>query len=178
MQQAYLGQDLYPTSLVGAFELMVWHSGSYPSLGQRQGQRSGCCSHNGGRVNGGHCNNPHNCLVFFLQQVESNRTPVPGIDGTTIGAEFYYCHVTGCLSNNFPKVPFERHRNCGSDDRGSVELTGTRMCHICVGLFIVMMASYLLIGCCLIHVLPLFSVIFQISSIVFGNVYNMRYLLQ
>ena len=170
MQEAHLVQDLYPKSLAGAFELMVCRFGWYQSLGQRQGQRSGHGSHNGGLGNGDSGNNSCNCRVSFLQQGEINTTPVPGIDRTNIGAEFYYCHVTGCLSNNFPKVPFERHRNCGSDDRGSVELTGTRMCHICVGLFIVMMASYLLIGCCLIHVLPLMSVRIQICSSTFGNV--------
>ena len=35
----------------GGFELMVRHSGWYQSLGHRQGQRSGCGSHNGGRGN-------------------------------------------------------------------------------------------------------------------------------
>ena len=37
IQQSHLGQDLYPTSSDGAFELMVWRSGRYKELGQRQG---------------------------------------------------------------------------------------------------------------------------------------------
>ena len=32
-QQAHLGQDLYPTSSAGAFELMVRRSGRYQELG-------------------------------------------------------------------------------------------------------------------------------------------------
>ena len=32
-QQAHLVKELYPTSLDGAFELIVWRSGRYQSLG-------------------------------------------------------------------------------------------------------------------------------------------------
>ena len=69
-------------------------------LGQRKGQRSGCGGRNDGCRNGDCGNNPCNCRVRFLQQVEINRTPVPGIHGTTIDSECYYCHVTGHLYNN------------------------------------------------------------------------------
>ena len=68
MHQAHLGQDLYPTSLAGAFELMVRLSMWYKSLGKRQGQRSGRGGHNGGRGNGDCGNNPRNRRVIFLQQ--------------------------------------------------------------------------------------------------------------
>ena len=66
MQQAHLGQNLYPKSLAGAFELMVWRSGRYQSLGQRQVHRSGCGGHNGGRGNGDCGNNTRNRIVSFL----------------------------------------------------------------------------------------------------------------
>ena len=83
-----MGQDLYPTISAGDFEIMVWSSGRYESLGQRQVQRSGRGGHNGGCGNGDRFNNSCDCRVVFLQQVESNRTtPVPGIDRTTIDAE-------------------------------------------------------------------------------------------
>ena len=120
MQQAHLGQDLYPKSLAGVFELMVRRSGRYQALGQRKGQRSGCGGHNGGRGNGDSGNNFRNRRVIFLQKGEINRTtPVPGIDGTTIDAECYYCQVPGHFSNNFPKVPVEQSRNHGAGERGS-----------------------------------------------------------
>ena len=61
MQQAHLVQDLYPTSLAGAFELMVRSSGWYQALGQRQGQRSGHDGHNGGHGNGDCGKNSRNC---------------------------------------------------------------------------------------------------------------------
>ena len=70
----------------------------------------------------------------FLQQGESNRNPVPGIYGTTIDTECYYCHVPVHLSNNFPEVPFEQRRNHVAGDRRSGGRTGTGMCQICVGL--------------------------------------------
>ena len=58
MHQAHLGQDLYPASSAGAFELMVRRSGRYQELGQRQGHRSGRGGHNGGRGNVYRGNNP------------------------------------------------------------------------------------------------------------------------
>ena len=88
MHQAHLGQYLYLTSLAGAFGIMVLRSGRYQALGQRQGQRSGCGGHNGGRVNVDRGNNSFNIIVRFLKQVDSNRTtPVPGIDVNTIDAD-------------------------------------------------------------------------------------------
>ena len=87
MQQAHSGQDLYPTSSDGAFELMFWRSGQYQALGQKQGHKSGHGGHNVGHGNGDCGNNSRNRIVSFLQQGESNRNnPVPGIDGTTIDA--------------------------------------------------------------------------------------------
>ena len=68
MQQAHLGQDLYPPSSTGAFELMVWRSGRYKVLGQRQGQISGSGSHNTGRGNGYRGNKSRYRRVRFLQQ--------------------------------------------------------------------------------------------------------------
>ena len=66
---------------------MVRHSGRYQALEQRQGQRSGCGGHNGGRGNGYRGNNSSNRRVRLLQQGDSNRTtPVPGVDGTDIDA--------------------------------------------------------------------------------------------
>ena len=101
MNQAHLGQDLYPKNLAGDFELIVRRSGSYQELVQRQGQRNGCDGHNGGRGNGDSNNNYRNHRVSFLQQGESNSTtPVPSIDGVTIDAECYYCHVPNNFSNN------------------------------------------------------------------------------
>ena len=126
--------DFYPTSLAGAFELMVRRSGRYQELGKRQGQRSGHGSHNGGLGNGDSGNNSCNRIVSFLQQGESNTTPVPSIDRTTIDAEFYYCHVPGHLSNNCPEVSVERCCNRGSGDRGFVGRTCIVMFQICVGL--------------------------------------------
>ena len=80
---------------------MIWRSGRYQALGQRKGQRSGCGGHNGGRGNGDRDNNYRNHRVSFLQQGESNSTtPVPSIDGVTIDAECYYCHVPNNFSNN------------------------------------------------------------------------------
>ena len=70
----------------------------------------------------------------FLQQRGGNRTHVSGIDGITINAECYYCHVPGHLSNNCPKIPVERRFNCGAGGKGSGGKTGTGMCQICVGL--------------------------------------------
>ena len=70
----------------------------------------------------------------FLKQVDSNRTSVPSIYGTTIDAECYCCHVPGHLSNNYPKVPVEKHRNCGAGGRGSGGRTDTGMCQIHVEL--------------------------------------------
>ena len=123
MQQAHLGQDLYPTSSAGSFEPMVQRSGKYQALGHRQGQRSGSDGHNGGRGNGDRGNNYLNRRVRFLQQGQSNRTTlVSGIDGTTIDVECYYCHVPVHLSNNCPKVSVERRRNRGEGSIGSVEL--------------------------------------------------------
>ena len=68
MQQAHLGQDLYPTSSASDFELMVRRSRQCQSLGQIQVQRSGCGVHNGGRGNGDHGNNSCNFIVRFLHQ--------------------------------------------------------------------------------------------------------------
>ena len=68
IQQAHLGQDLYPKSSAGAFELMVRRSGQYQSLGQRQGQRSGRGGHNGGRGNLDCGNNSRNSRVRFFQK--------------------------------------------------------------------------------------------------------------
>ena len=73
--------------MAGDFELIVWRSGRYQALVQRQVQRSGRGGHKGGRVNGDCGNTYHNFRLIFLQQGESNRTPVPGIDKTTIDAE-------------------------------------------------------------------------------------------
>ena len=87
MNQAHLGQDLYPKNLAGDFELIVRRSGSYQELVQRQGQISGSGGHNGGHGNVDCGNNFCNRRASFLQQGESNRTPVTGIDGTTIDAE-------------------------------------------------------------------------------------------
>ena len=70
----------------------------------------------------------------FLEQGESNSTPVPGIYGTTIYAECYYCHVPGHLSNNCTKLPVEQCCNRGAGGRGSGGRTGIEMCHIRVGL--------------------------------------------
>ena len=100
MQQTHLVQDLYPTSLAGAFELMVRSSGWYQALGQRQGQRSGHDGHNGGHGNGDCGKNSRNCREIFFQQGESNRTSVTGIEGTTIDADCYCCHMSGNLPNN------------------------------------------------------------------------------
>ena len=88
MQQENLGQDLYPASSAVDLELMVWRSGQYPELVQRQGQRNGCDGHNGGRGNGDCGNNYRNYRVIFLQHGESNMTtPFPVTYGTTIDAE-------------------------------------------------------------------------------------------
>ena len=132
MHQAHLGQDLYLTSSAGDFELVVWNSGRYTELGQRQVHRSGRGGHNGGRVNGERGDNSHNRIVILLQQGDINSNHVPDIDRTTIYAELYSCRMPGHLSNNCPEVPAERHRNHRSGDRGSVGIIGTGMCHIIV----------------------------------------------
>ena len=71
--------------------------------------------------------------MSFLQQGEINRTSFPGVDGTTIDEEWYYCHMPVHLSNNFHEVPVEQHRNRGAGERGSVGRTGTAMCQIHAG---------------------------------------------
>ena len=134
VQQAHLGQDLYSTSSAGDFEPMVWRSGRYKALGQRQGQRSGCGGHNGGRGSGDCGDNSLNRIVSYLQKGDSNMNLVPSIDVTNIDAECYYCRVTGHLSNNCPELPVERRPNRGSGERGSGGRTGTGMFHIRVGL--------------------------------------------
>ena len=59
---------------------------------------------------------------------------VPGIDGTAIDAECYYCHMPSHFSNNLHGVPIDGRRNCGAGNRGSAGRTGIVMCQICVGL--------------------------------------------
>ena len=88
-----------------------------------------------------------------MQQGEINRTtPVPGIDGSTIDEELYYCHVPGNLSNNSPKVPVDRGCNCEADDRGCGVRPGTGMCHIYVILaqhdYGIIPSTWLLIDTC------------------------------
>ena len=121
-------------SLAGDFELMVWRSGWYQALGQKQGQIIVCGGHNGGHGNADRGNNSCNCRVSFLYQGESDRTPVPGIDGNNIDAECYYFHVPGDFSNNCSEVPFAGLCNPGAGGRSSGGRTVTGMCQIRVGL--------------------------------------------
>ena len=90
MQQAHLGQDFYPTSSDGAFELMVRVSGWYQALVHRQGHIIGCGGNTGGLGNGDRGKNSYNRRVVLLKQGDINRTHFPSIDVTTIDADFYY----------------------------------------------------------------------------------------
>ena len=90
--------------------------------------------------------------MSFLQQREINRTPVTGIERTTIDTECYYFHVPGHLYNNCPKLSVERCGNRGTGGRGYVGRTGTGMCHISVGLAhnddVIIPSTWLLLDTC------------------------------
>ena len=178
MQQANLVQDFYPTSSDGNFELMFWRSGRYQALGQRQVQRSGRGVHNSGCGNCDCGNNSCNRRVDFFHQVQSNRTPVPGIYITNIDAECYYCHFTGRLSNNCLKYQLRDITNVEQVAEALEEELSQEFVRFVLDWHIMMMTPYLLFGCFLMYVLPLVSVRIHICSRTFGNDQNSIYLLQ
>ena len=142
LHAAQFGNNDYPNTSSGAYELMCRRSGRYDHYSRSGGGR-GSGSNNGGRGGRGNGGRYNRAFEFLQQQnLPEGCSVVPGTDGTTIDLQCYRCQDFGHLANN---CPADSPRACTDTGRRGV---GLMQCSFNQGDDALIPRSWLLLDTC------------------------------